>query len=122
MSYSGNYPNKGKSTCAQIAPNMTVAGDSDDQLQVSNQSSSASENEDVTKPGTAGSVTTKRSSLTQALNEMTEQTQRLSASSSGNEEVDYVGNVDVKVNDVKVIMMLSLTRVKHFNINLRSRR
>ena len=81
---------------------MTVAGDSDDQLQVSNQSSSASENEDATKPGTSGSATTKRSLLTQALNEMTEQTERLSATSSGNEEVDDVGNVDVKVDDVKV--------------------
>ena len=45
---------------------------------------------------------TKRSSLTQGLNEMTEQTERLSATSSGNEEVDYVGNVDVKVDDLKV--------------------
>ena len=59
LSYSEHYPNKGKSNCAQIAPNMTVAGDSDDQLQVSNQSSSASENEDVTKPVTSGSATTK---------------------------------------------------------------
>ena len=33
---------------------MTVAGDSDDQLQVSNQSSSASENEDVTKGAPQG--------------------------------------------------------------------
>ena len=33
---------------------------------------------------------------------MTEQTERLSATSSGNEEVGYVGNVDVKVDDVKV--------------------
>ena len=89
---------------------MTVAGDSDDQLHVSNQSSSASENEDVTKPGTSGSATTKRSSLTQALNEMTEETERLSANSSGNEEVDYVGNVDVKVDDVKVDHDVEVTR------------
>ena len=63
---------------------MTVAGDSDDQHHVSNQSYSAGENEDVTKPVTSGSVTTKRSSLTQALSEMTEQTEHLSAISSRN--------------------------------------
>ena len=33
---------------------------------------------------------------------MTEQTERLSAISSSNEEVDYVGHVDVKVDDVNV--------------------
>ena len=64
------------------------------------QSSSATENEDISKPGT--SATTKRSSLTQALNEMTEETEPLSAISSANEEVGYIGNVDWKVDDVKV--------------------
>ena len=61
------------------------------------------------------SATTKRSLLTQALNEMTEKTEILFAISRGNEEVDYVGNVDVKVDDVKVddVKVIDDVKVDH---------